>query len=74
MLGKELDMGQLTVARITTFREPGRYVDGDGLMLLVKASSAQSWMLRVRMKGDRRGSYYHPALFQHQCGHFVPRN
>lgn len=47
-------MGQLTVARIKTLREPGRYVDGDGLMLLVKASGAQSWMLRVRIKGVRR--------------------
>lgn len=47
-------MGQLTVARIKTLREPGRYVDGDGLMLLVKASGAQSWVLRVRIKGDRR--------------------
>lgn len=47
-------MGQLTIARIKTLREPGRYVDGDGLMLLVKASGAQSWVLRVRIKGDRR--------------------
>jgi len=54
VLGKKQDMGQLTVARIKTLREPGRYVDGDGLMLLVKASGAQSWMLRVRIKGDRR--------------------
>jgi integrase len=47
-------MGQLTIARIKTLRESGRYVDGDGLMLLVKASGAQSWVLRVRIKGDRR--------------------
>lgn len=47
-------MGQLTVAKIKTLREPGRYGDGDGLMLLVNESGAQSWMLRVRIDGKRR--------------------
>lgn len=47
-------MGQLTVAKIKTLREPGRYGDGDGLMLLVSASGAQSWVLRVRIEGKRR--------------------
>jgi integrase len=47
-------MGQLSVARIKAIREPGRYTDGDGLMLLVKPTGAQSWLLRVRVGGERR--------------------
>lgn len=47
-------MGQLTVARIKAIREPGRYTDGDGLILVVKPSGAQSWVLRVRIGGERR--------------------
>lgn len=47
-------MGQLTVARIRAIKEPGRYTDGDGLMLLVKATGAQSWLLRARVGGERR--------------------
>ena len=47
-------MGQLTVARVKTLTEAGRYVDGDGLMLVVKPTGAQSWTLRVRIGGDRR--------------------
>ena len=47
-------MGQLTVARVKTLTEAGRYIDGDGLMLVVKPTGAQSWTLRVRIGGDRR--------------------
>ena len=47
-------MGQLTVARVKTLMEAGRYIDGDGLMLVVKPTGAQSWTLRVRICGDRR--------------------
>ena len=47
-------MGQLTAMRIKGLTEPGRYGDGDGLMLIVKASGAKSWMLRVRIEGERR--------------------
>ena len=47
-------MGQLTVARIKALTEPGRYMDGDGLMLVVKPTGAQSWVLRVRISGERK--------------------
>ena len=47
-------MGQLAVARVKTLTEAGRYVNGDGLMLVVKPTGAQSWTLRVRIGGDRR--------------------
>lgn len=35
-------MGQLSAMRIKALTGPGRYTDGDGLMLLVKASGAKS--------------------------------
>ena len=47
-------MGQLAVARVKTLTEAGRYVNGDGLMLVVKPTGAQSWTLRVRIGGNRR--------------------
>jgi len=34
--------------------KPGRYADGDGLYLLVKATGARSWLLRVQVEGKRR--------------------
>lgn len=47
-------MGSLTALRIKSLKEPGRYPDGDGLFLIVKASGASSWMLRIQMNGRRR--------------------
>lgn len=47
-------MGQLTAMKIKTLTEPGRYTDGDGLMLIVAAGGARSWMLRARIDGKRR--------------------
>ena len=47
-------MGQLTVARVKTLTEPGRYIDGGVLMLVVKPTGAQNWTLCVRIGGDRR--------------------
>ena len=53
-------MGQLTELGVKRARE-GRHVDGDGLMLVVRASGKKSWLLRYQMKGVRRdmglGSY-----------------
>jgi len=34
--------------------KPGRYVDGDGLMLVVKPGGAKSWQLRIQANGKRR--------------------
>ena len=47
-------MGQLNVMRIKSLTEPGRYMDGDGLMLKVMPSGARSWILRVSINGQRR--------------------
>ena len=47
-------MGSLTVARIKALTEPGRYVDGDGLMLRVATGGSKQWVLRVRIDGERR--------------------
>jgi integrase len=45
-------MGKLTAARIKTLK-PGRYQDGDGLMLQVSPSGTASWLLRVYVKPQR---------------------
>lgn len=34
--------------------KPGRHADGEGLYLLVKATGAKSWLLRVQYDGKRR--------------------
>lgn len=43
----------LTVRQVETAR-PGRHIDGRGLMLLVKASGARSWVLRYQVAKRRR--------------------
>ncbi len=43
----------LSVRKVETAK-PGRYSDAHGLMLLVKASGARSWVLRYQIKGRRR--------------------
>lgn len=48
------DMGKLSVLAIKATKEPGRYHDGDGLMLDVKKSGSASWLLRVQVNGKRR--------------------
>lgn len=47
-------MGQLTATEIKNLTMPGRYVDGDGLILNVAAGGSKSWILRVRVEGGRR--------------------
>ena len=47
-------MGQLKVMGIKGLNEPGRYTDGDGLMLLVKSSTAKTWVTRAMIAGKRR--------------------
>lgn len=47
-------MGQLTVAGIKALVEPGRYGDGDGLMLVIWPTQTRSWVLRARVDGKRR--------------------
>ena len=47
-------MGQLSATGIKAIKEPGRYIDGDGLMLLVKPTGAKTWVLRLTAGGKRR--------------------
>lgn len=47
-------MGRLTALGVKAATKPGRYLDGEGLMLLVKPSGARSWLLRVQVDGKRR--------------------
>jgi len=47
-------VGTLTTAGIKAISEPGRYIDGDGLMLRVTESGSKNWILRVRIEGERR--------------------
>ena len=47
-------MGNLTVIKVKSVTDPGRYSDGDGLMLKVKPGGSKSWVLRVQVDGKRR--------------------
>jgi integrase len=48
-------MGKLTAAKVRTLLEkPGRYSDGDGLLLFVKSPGQASWVARVQHSGKRR--------------------
>lgn len=53
--GAEGGVGKLTATGISKLlKTPGRYQDGDGLMLNVSAPGKGSWLLRVQHKGKRR--------------------
>jgi integrase len=47
-------MGKLTAVAVKAAAKPGRYQDGNGLQLFVKASGAQFWVLRIQAGGKRR--------------------
>jgi integrase len=47
-------MGKLNPTQVKTLSVPGRYMDGDGLMLEVKPSGAKSWVVRLQSGGKRR--------------------
>lgn len=47
-------MGKLTALKVKAITDPGRYADGDGLMLDVTSSGAKSWLLRATVNGKRR--------------------
>ena len=46
-------MGNLTALKVRSIKEPGRYSDGNGLILICKASGAKSWILRIQYRGKR---------------------
>ena len=47
-------MGKLNATAVKAAKEPGRYGDGDGLFLVVKASGGRSWVVRAQKDGIRR--------------------
>lgn len=47
-------MGKLTATAVKAMREPGRYPDGDGLMLFVDRNGARRWIFRIQVSGKRR--------------------
>lgn len=56
MWGKEFGghVGNLSALKIRNLKEPGRYSDGDGLILDIGASGRGSWVVRVQSGGKRR--------------------
>lgn len=54
-------MGKLTALAVKNATAPGRYLDGEGLFLLVKPSGARSWLLRAQVDGKRREFGIGPA-------------
>ena len=47
-------MGKLTALNVKHAIESGVYVDGQGLMLVVKSKTSRSWILRFQHEGKRR--------------------
>ena len=48
-------MGKLTATKVTSLLgKPGRYSDGDGLILFVRSPGQASWVARVQHSGKRR--------------------
>ena len=47
-------MGNLTAVQIRNLKQPGRYSDGDGLILDIGKSGKGSWIVRVQFDGKRR--------------------
>ena len=47
-------MGKLNPIQVKTLTTPGRYMDGDGLMLEIKPSGSKSWVVRLQAGGKRR--------------------
>lgn len=47
------EMGRLSAATVKALTAPGRHGDGDGLMLVIGASGAKSWVLRISRDGHR---------------------
>jgi integrase len=47
-------MKKLTALKVKSATAPGVYVDGEGLMLVVKSETSRSWILRFQHDGKRR--------------------
>lgn len=47
-------MGKLTALKVRSLKEPGRYSDGDGLLLELNRKGSGRWLLRIQSGGRRR--------------------
>lgn len=47
-------MPKLNPTQVRTLKEPGRYSDGDGLILEVRPGGSKSWIARLQCNGRRR--------------------
>ena len=47
-------MGKLNPLQVRNLKEPGRYNDGDGLILEVRPGGSKSWIARLQRDGKRR--------------------
>lgn len=47
-------MGKPTALKVKALTEPGSYIDGDGLILVVGAGGVGRWKLRATVAGKRR--------------------
>ncbi|WP_330114373.1 integrase arm-type DNA-binding domain-containing protein [Pseudomonas sp. JS3066] len=47
-------MSGLNPKQVEHLSEPGRYLDGDGLYLVISSSGGKSWLLRYQLGGKRR--------------------
>ena len=45
---------KLSAAKVRTIAKPGRYQDGNGLMLFVQSSGSRQWVQRIVIDGKRR--------------------
>lgn len=61
-------MAKLTPDLVKELSEPGRYSDGNGLLLQISSSGGKSWLMRVQVNGRRRdiglGELRHVSLRQ----------
>jgi integrase len=47
-------VGKLNPLQVKNLKEPGRYSDGDGLLLEVRPGGSKSWIVRLQSNGQRR--------------------
>ena len=47
-------MGKLNPTQVRSLAEPGRYMDGDGLMLEIRPGGSKTWLVRLQANGRRR--------------------
>lgn len=45
---------RLSALQVRNLTKPGRYADGDGLYLMVDASGARRWIMRIMVQGKRK--------------------